>query len=90
MNEVRLELGEPEVDANHFDEDFFDRLARSGVRSFEFDADLGVELLAKTALTFGFAAPTTGGERRIAGIYLSEKDDLLAEIRMVTFINHDN
>lgn len=84
MNEVRIDLGNPNSsDGEYFDEDFFESLARRGVRSFEFCTCDGVEVDAKTLIAFGFPKNTKKGDRRIAGINLSA--DLLAELRKVIF-----
>lgn len=54
----------------HFDEAFFVSAAECGVQSIKFDSGRGhiVHVGLLPALSFTFAAPTTGGEHKRSGM----------------------
>lgn len=87
MNKLRLELWRDGREEEDFDEYFFDHLARRGVRRLKFHTLSGITIKAKAALAFGFAEPTAGGKRRLAGIELGTTTNFLSQLRKV--ISHD-
>ncbi|KAH7695460.1 hypothetical protein AAVH_37481, partial [Aphelenchoides avenae] len=77
LSEVVVKVGDY-TSGITFKEAFFISAAECGVRSITFESIpraglIGVTLVS--ALSFGFANPTTGGDRNISGVLVFDEDD---------------